>query len=59
MKEEKVMCIYFGNSPELTYKNREHIFLASTGGTVTLPQSYVSDQAISGGAPSSKGVPSS
>ena len=28
------MCIYFGDSSELTYKNREHIFPASIGGTV-------------------------
>lgn len=39
------MCIYFGDTPDLTYKKREHIFPAGLGGTVTLPQGWVSDQA--------------
>lgn len=39
------MCIYFGDAPGLTYKKREHIFPAGLGGTVTLPQGWVSDQA--------------
>ena len=39
------MCIYFGDTPGLTYKKREHIFPAGLGGTMTLPQGWVSDQA--------------
>lgn len=39
------MCIYFGDAPNLTYNKSEHIFPAGLGGTVTLPQGWVSDQA--------------
>ena len=39
------MCIYFGDAPNLTYNKSEHIFPVGLGGTVTLPQGWVSDQA--------------
>lgn len=39
------MCIYLGDTPDLTYNKREQIFPAGLGGTVTLPQGWVSDQA--------------
>lgn len=39
------MCIYLGDAPDLTYNKRKHIFPAGLGGTVTLPQGWVSDQA--------------
>ncbi len=39
------MCIYYGDMPGLTYKNREHIFPAGLGGKTMLQKGYVSDQA--------------
>lgn len=39
------MCIYYGVSPLLTYKNQEHVFPAGLGGNKKLPNDYVSDQA--------------
>ena len=39
------MCIYYGNSLALTYKNQEHVFPAGFGGNTKLPTGYVSDQA--------------
>lgn len=39
------MCIYYGNSPELTYENREHVFPAGLGGKQRLAIGVVSDQA--------------
>lgn len=39
------MCIYFGNSPTLTYIKQEHVFPAGLGGKQKLPNGYVSDQA--------------
>lgn len=39
------MCIYYGDSPLLTYKNQEHVFPAGLGGNIKLPNGYVSDQA--------------
>ena len=39
------MCIYYGVSPSLTYKNQEHVFPAGLGGNKKLPNDYVSDQA--------------
>lgn len=39
------MCIYYGDSPTLTYKNQEHVFPAGLGGNLKLPTGYVSDQA--------------
>ena len=41
------MCIYFKNNPELTYKEKEHIFPAGLGGITTLSKGLVSDQANS------------
>lgn len=38
------MCIYFKNNPELTYKEKEHIFPAVLGGITTLSKGLVSDQ---------------
>ena len=38
------MCIYLGNDSKLTYKSQEHIFLATVGGILKLPDKYVSDQ---------------
>ena len=39
------MCIYYGDSPLLTYKNQEHVFPAGLGGNTKLPVGFVSDQA--------------
>ena len=39
------MCIYLGNSDNLTYKNQEHIFPAGLGGIRMLDPGVVSDQA--------------
>ena len=39
------MCIYYGDSPELTYVNREHVFPAGLGGIHKLEKGVVSDQA--------------
>ena len=41
------MCIYFKNNPELTYKEKEHIFPSGLGGITTLSKGLVSDQANS------------
>ena len=41
------MCIYLGNDLNLTYKSQEHIFSATVGGILKLPNNYVSDQANS------------
>lgn len=40
-----IMCIYYSDRNDLTYKNREHIFPAGLGRMKMLPQGYVSDQA--------------
>ena len=37
------MCIYYGVSPSLTYKNQEHVFPAGLGGNKKLPNDYVSE----------------
>lgn len=39
------MCIYLGDSSELTYKKQEHIFPAGLGGKQKLPNGMVSDKA--------------
>ncbi len=39
------MCIYLGNSPELTYRKQEHVFPASLGGKQKLLRGTVSDKA--------------
>lgn len=39
------MCIYLGNSENLTYQNQEHVFPAGLGGIRMLEHGVVSDQA--------------
>ena len=43
-RKGRKMCIYFKNNPELTYKEKEHIFPAVLGGITTLSKGLVSDQ---------------
>lgn len=40
-----MMCIYFGNSDNLTYTKQEHVFPAGLGGKQMLDHGVVSDQA--------------
>lgn len=45
MKAGDVMCIYFGQNPELTYTSQEHVLPAALGCCTKLDKGVVSDDA--------------